>query len=728
MTKNISTSLVTSLSNNVVFTALLLEIVRPDGAVFRITNHDQDIAFGGDTYVSSVPFTIGAITHGTQLSVDNCEVTLSTNGSVFDKSEWQAGLFQRAKVRVRIVDAQDLTNGDVIMHEGWIGVIDTNQLEYVQFTIYGLLKILDFKIGRVYQPSCDADFGDRRCKVAVDPSQAYSEYNRYHVGEWVYYYDKSTMTTLSPVNPSFETDGARNSTEAITGWTRSEINDMTVTALKGTLAPTQGSYLLAGGTGTGTGTGRLEQTLFQTISLTGAGISALDLDAGKISVYYAGILAQTPNRGDAVEISLEVLNANGDVIDRHETRYSDFDLASTWRQRTIVTPLIAGARSIRIALGMYRTNGMETAAAVDLVELYYWDHTTTDPNDGVIHKAVRVYPSPAVDYVFPINHSFEADGALINSNTTDITGWTRDSGADFFAVATTSGATAAPFGDYCLIGGNDASGLQKTYTIYQDVSLASKFALDTTLIDLGRYAFRVQWTGVFGDTDTDLKVEVRWYNAGAALISGETLQAFDNAGVGVKFYEVFTTPPANARTMRILISIRTPVGSSNGTNAGIDRIRVVAIDAERPAENDPIYGEAGSGTVFSTNAAELTDDGGVLLWKSRALVRNFDTVDTVSSNKVFTGTNISGEEERYIGARIRWLSGANAGQRNLIRIYDEPTKGISLYFDSLSDIQAGDRFVYEFACQKRFVEDCVTLYGNGINFRGFPYLPGKFNA
>lgn len=726
MTKSISSTLTTALANPMVFTAMLLEITRTDGAVFRLTNHDQDINFGGNAYDHTTPFTVGAITHGSQLAVDNCEITTATTTSIFDLNEWKAGLFQRAKVTIRIVNVQDLTDGDVIMHSGWIGAIDINELEHVQFTVYGLLKIMDFEVGRVYQPSCDADFGDSRCKIALDPSQAYSSFNRYHVGEWVYYYDKTVMTTLNPVNPSFEADGARNNSQAITGWARSDVNDMTVALTKGALSPTQGSYLLAGGVGTGTGTGRLEQTLTQSVSLTGAGISTADLDAGKISVYYSAILAQTPNLGDAVEISIEVLNASGQIIDRKETAYKDLDLVATWRERALVLPLLSGARTLRIRIGMYRTSGTETAAAVDLIELYYWDHTATDPNDGVIHQVRRIKPNPAVDFTFPTNHSFEADGALSNSNSAAITGWTRNSATDYFAVSTTAGATDAPYGDYALVGGDDSSGVQSTYSIYNAVDLVATLGLDSALIDLDRYVLDLSWTGVFGDATSALKVEVAWYTAAPALISQETVQDFTTPGAaGTESYEGFLSVPSTARTMRIIVTMRSPVGDSDASNVGIDRVRCAVLDAERPVKSDPIYGSPGSGTTFATDAAALTSDGDIV-WKARALMRNFDIVASSGSTKQFVATNLSGVEEQFIGSRIRWISGANAGQVNLVRIYEEGTNTVTLYFDSLASITSGDRFVYEFACQKRFVEDCVTLYDNGINFRGFPYLPGKF--
>src|SRR5213076_1007453 len=35
-----------------------------------------------------------------------------------------------------------------------------------------------------------------------------------------------------------------------------------------------------------------------------------------------------------------------------------------------------------------------------------------------------------------------------------------------------------------------------------------------------------------------------------------------------------------------------------------------------------------------------------------------------------------------------------------------------------------DNFTVYAGCQKRFYEDCIGKFGNALNFRGFPHLPG----
>ena len=181
--------------------------------------------------------------------------------------------------------------------------------------------------------------------------------------------------------------------------------------------------------------------------------------------------------------------------------------------------------------------------------------------------------------------------------------------------------------------------------------------------------------------------------------------------------------------MRIYVDARSDTTGSDATGVNVDFVRVDIVDAGRPSETDPTYGDPDSDSQngFPAIAGEYFKDGQVI-WLSHA--KRFDTVTVtaVTDGRNFTATSLAGSEELYIGARIRWLSGNNTGQSNLIRIFNDVTQAITLYFDSLGDIAVGDRFQYEQACQKRFATDCVASFNNGINFRGFPYLPGKITS
>jgi uncharacterized phage protein (TIGR02218 family) len=39
-------------------------------------------------------------------------------------------------------------------------------------------------------------------------------------------------------------------------------------------------------------------------------------------------------------------------------------------------------------------------------------------------------------------------------------------------------------------------------------------------------------------------------------------------------------------------------------------------------------------------------------------------------------------------------------------------------------VSAGNTYSVIAGCTKRFAEDCVAKFANGVNFRGFPHVPG----
>lgn len=104
------------------------------------------------------------------------------------------------------------------------------------------------------------------------------------------------------------------------------------------------------------------------------------------------------------------------------------------------------------------------------------------------------------------------------------------------------------------------------------------------------------------------------------------------------------------------------------------------------------------------------------------------SVDTVGSetDRIFTAvdTPAATGPNGALGfevALITFLTGANAG----LTVETETVTGkdITLRFNAAYAIEAGDTFKIRPDCRKRYSEDCVGEYDNGINFRGEPWIP-----
>lgn len=724
MPKTLSSGLLASMQANVVTLATLVEIRRDDGAIYRITNHDQSITHDGDVYDHTIPFTLGAIQHGSQLAVDSVELNLYLDGTSFLKADFVSGRYTQAEVVVSLIDFATPANGAVVVHKGWIGVIDLNEHNTAKCEVYGLLKLLDFTVGRFFTPSCDADLGDGRCRVAIDFTQARDPLKPYAVGDWVYNYDPSNMVSISLTNAGFETDGVTTEGAAITGWTAQAGDDWHGATSDFSVSAYSGTYSVYGGT-SATPTGRLEQYLYQDVDLVAGGVSASDIDDGLISFLFNAVAVQ--GSGAYVRTLVEIFDANGKLIDSLDTRYKPLDTGSEWRTLSLAGPLLAGARSLRLWLYGMRQSGSETQVGFDSVSLYWWDHTLGTPYEDRIHKCVRVNTQSVVNTFYPSNSGFEIDGLLANSDTQNITGWTKGTGS-YWQVTTNTGGAFYTDGSRLLVGGDDSSGTQQTYTIEQTITLATAYGLDTARIDLEKYFIQPILDVMWGDTASAPKVELTFVDGTNADISTEILLDFatrpsatteqHTAGYGI---------PATTRKIRLTLSARSPVGAS-AANVGFDFIRFIIMDVERPSDTDASTGKGTTSvTAFGTTIGSRTWDN-ELIWKSAVAHTAVDVVDAVTSRKKFTGTAIVGVAGTYETARIRWISGNNKGERNIIRQFDPVLKTITLYFSTTNDIQSGDAFVFERACQKRFTEDCTLLFDNAINFQGFPHLPGRLSS
>ncbi|ABE39226.1 Phage conserved hypothetical protein BR0599 [Rhodopseudomonas palustris BisB5] len=80
----------------------------------------------------------------------------------------------------------------------------------------------------------------------------------------------------------------------------------------------------------------------------------------------------------------------------------------------------------------------------------------------------------------------------------------------------------------------------------------------------------------------------------------------------------------------------------------------------------------------------------------------------------------------FTAGRLSWISGANAGCAIEIkqhRIVAGEVR-LSLWQAMAEPIAAGDGFVVTAGCDKQF-STCRDCFGNAVNFRGFPQIPGN---
>lgn len=727
MPKLIPSALQTDIQKNVTTTVVCIEITRVDRQIVRITNHDQDLVVDGRTFFHDVAFVMDAVQSGSSLSVDNTDITLACDENLFSLQDFKRGAYDRAEIAIYLVDYTAPGDGVLTLRQGWIGQIVPRQNGNVTFTAIGLLKILDFEVGRRYQPSCDADLGDRRCKVAIDPGQAWHVLNNYRQGEWFYHYDTAAMTPITLVNPGFEDDGVVSEGNPITGWTQSPGARFRVDSARGSLMSHEGTYFLLGGDDLNSNP--REVYVYQDIDLVAAGLDAGDIDDGKLSFFMQVPVVLDTYLLDKPRIALEVFDAAGNTIDSRDTGFFELDAFDTWRAKSMALPLITGARTVRIFLHMRKAEGQFVNVGFDEVTAYWYDHTLGNPYYDVIHNVRRLVDEQPLDGLRTVrNPGFEHGQAIVaNNNSTPIVGWTRPNGTnDWWTITSATMFAIGPSdGNYWLLGGDNGSATQSTYQLRQEILLVSQLKLEAARILLGAYVGRFMIDVAFGTNFDDASVILDFLDNTNTLVGTTTVRGLGlPTGAPIQLgYNVVFAIPVNATKMRVTLTAVSPVGASLA-NVGFDNVRMYVIDALRPVKNDLIEGYSDANTAFAQAAGGFTWAENLVM-RAHTAHRAFDLVDSVTSLKEFQGTNITGAVGTYETGIMRWISGDNAGQSNLIRTWDPDTKSIKLYFNCLNPIQVGDRFEYIRSCQKRFLTDCQLVFDNSINFRGFPHLPGK---
>lgn len=102
-------------------------------------------------------------------------------------------------------------------------------------------------------------------------------------------------------------------------------------------------------------------------------------------------------------------------------------------------------------------------------------------------------------------------------------------------------------------------------------------------------------------------------------------------------------------------------------------------------------------------------------------------VVALSGTSTFSASGIDAFVDGWFTAgRLAFSSGANNGLAVEVKAHRADSEGVtlSLWQAMPEPIAAGDTFTINAGCDKRFAT-CRDRFGNAVNFRGFPHIPGN---
>ena len=138
-------------------------LTRRDGSRLGFTDHDRDVVLDGTTFEAAAGFTASQMKDTVGLSVDNLEVESALSSGRLSADDLAAGLYDNARVELWRVNWSDAAQR-VLLRAGSLGEVRRTGLAFTA-EVRGLSNDLQQPGGRLYQYSCDADLGDRRCRI-----------------------------------------------------------------------------------------------------------------------------------------------------------------------------------------------------------------------------------------------------------------------------------------------------------------------------------------------------------------------------------------------------------------------------------------------------------------------------------------------------------------------------------------------------------------------------------
>lgn len=138
-------------------------LTRRDGQTMGFTDHDRDLAFEGTVFEAAAGFSASEIKDAVGLSVDNLDVTSALSSDRLAEADLVAGIYDDARVEIFRVNWQ-APDEHVLIRVGSLGEVRRAGLSFTA-EVRGLAHYLQQPKGRLFQYTCDADLGDRRCGI-----------------------------------------------------------------------------------------------------------------------------------------------------------------------------------------------------------------------------------------------------------------------------------------------------------------------------------------------------------------------------------------------------------------------------------------------------------------------------------------------------------------------------------------------------------------------------------
>lgn len=134
-----------------------------------------------------------------------------------------------------------------------------------------------------------------------------------------------------------------------------------------------------------------------------------------------------------------------------------------------------------------------------------------------------------------------------------------------------------------------------------------------------------------------------------------------------------------------------------------------------------------NGRLYTAGCSADLGDARCTVNLTNPALRGSGSVAALTATSAFTASGLGGYADGWFTAgRLAFVGGANAGLAVEVKIHRNAAEGVTLeLWQAMPEpIAAGDSFTVTAGCDKRYAT-CRDRFGNGVNFRGFPQIPGN---
>ena len=133
-----------------------------------------------------------------------------------------------------------------------------------------------------------------------------------------------------------------------------------------------------------------------------------------------------------------------------------------------------------------------------------------------------------------------------------------------------------------------------------------------------------------------------------------------------------------------------------------------------------------TGRLYATSCSADLGDARCMVDLTDAAFHGSGTVVAVAATSSFTASGLDTFDDGWFTAgKLSFVSGANAGLAVEVKSHrNDGTVTFDIWQAMPEPIAAGDDFTVTAGCDKRFTT-CHDKFGNVVNFRGFPHIPGN---